>query len=466
MTDKQQEANPYAYGYARMPRIIRKGYKNLTKLQKLLYIYIRDLCGEDGTCFRSLRSLQQETGFSIGYLSENIPILHNEDLIHAEMRKHQGSGWEIWHITIVDIWEKNATFLRTEKEKRSQDEQIEMESVHGMNKSVHQMNSLEAKCSPDERSVHAMTLNKNNKELLITKNNDRENIASTDASHASQEATIDYLRRIRHEGDEQEQGESLQALQAGLIESGVLTQSDAHPRSEYRARPGLSEHPDDQLPGKYWPEDDDPDKTVKVPVVSKQNTPTTPPAQAPSPQSEQVAPGSAHSARDTREPAPQAPAQAAESAAKGKGKKPVEPKSETSKSPPAEPASDMAWGTRKCLLWFDYWRGGILIGKFKLMQASTCAKGLAEQFSEQQVIQARTDMEADPYYVAKGGCDVCDVANNIHKYLKRKQSGQKPGSAAPVIQAAKRFSSYDDPNFRSDQDFYPVEGGSYAAASF
>ena len=123
----------------------------------------------------------------------------------------------------------------------------------------------------------------------------------------------------------------------------------------------------------------------------------------------------------------------------------------------------MPWGTRKCLLWFDYWRGGILIGKFKLMQASTCAKGLAEQFSEETVIEARTDMEADPYYIAKGGCDVCDVANNIHKYLKRKQSGQKPGNAAPVIQAAKRFSSYDDPNFRSDQDFYPVEGGSYAA---
>src|SRR6266568_3752774 len=68
---------------------------------------------------------------------------------------------------------------------------------------------------------------------------------------------------------------------------------------------------------------------------------------------------------------------------KGKAKKQAEPKTETPKSPPAEPPSDMAWGTRKCLLWFDYWRGGILIGKFKLMQASTCAKGLAAQFDEQ-----------------------------------------------------------------------------------
>ncbi len=120
---------------------------------------------------------------------------------------------------------------------------------------------------------------------------------------------------------------------------------------------------------------------------------------------------------------------------KGKGKKQAEPKSETPKGPPAEPPSDMAWGTRKCLLWFDYWRGGILIGKFKLMQASTCAKGLAEQFSEEQVIQARTDMEADPYYIGKGGCDVCDVANNIHKYLKRKQQTKKPAQSTNAAQS-------------------------------
>src|SRR6266568_2147620 len=120
---------------------------------------------------------------------------------------------------------------------------------------------------------------------------------------------------------------------------------------------------------------------------------------------------------------------------KGKGKKQAEPKPETPKGPPAEPASDMPWGTRKCLLWFDYWRGGILIGKFKLMQASTCAKGLAEQFSEQQVIETRTMMEADPYYIAQGGCDVCDVANNIHKYLKRKQQTKKPAQSTNVAQS-------------------------------
>lgn len=133
-----------AYGYARMPRIIRKGYKHLTKLQKLLYIYLRDLCGEKGTCYRSLRTLADETDFSIGYLSENIPLLEQSGLIEAKKKKRGEKKWEVWHITIVDIWEQNAQFLKSEKcspgEQNdvhdmncSQDEQNQPESVHGMN---------------------------------------------------------------------------------------------------------------------------------------------------------------------------------------------------------------------------------------------------------------------------------------------------------------------------------------------
>src|SRR5204863_17489 len=131
-------------------RIIRKGYKHLTHQQKLLYIYLRDLCGEsdlEGTCYRSLRSLAKETGFSTGFLSKAIPVLHNEGLIHAEMRKRHGSEWEVWHITIADIWEKNANYLQSEKENRSADEQIEEKSVQQMNRSVHEMNTFKRNCS-------------------------------------------------------------------------------------------------------------------------------------------------------------------------------------------------------------------------------------------------------------------------------------------------------------------------------
>lgn len=147
------------HGYARMPRIIRKGYKHLTKLQKLLYIYLRDLCGEKGTCYRSLRSLANETDFSIGFLSENIPELEKSGLIEAKKKKHNDRKWEVWHITIVNIWEKNAQFIKSEK--CSPDEQ---NSVHDMNssqdeqnnpESVHDMNEYSEKCShgDDNREV-------------------------------------------------------------------------------------------------------------------------------------------------------------------------------------------------------------------------------------------------------------------------------------------------------------------------
>jgi len=88
----------------------------------------------------------------------------------------------------------------------------------------------------------------------------------------------------------------------------------------------------------------------------------------------------------------------------------------------------MTWGTRKCLQWFDYWRGGVLIAKYKLQQAASCAKGLAEQFDEATVIRIRGDMADDPYYIERGGPDICDVANNIHKYLNKKKPKKEPSN--------------------------------------
>ena len=125
------------YGYARMPRIIRKGYKELTNMQKLLYIYLRDLCGEHGTCYRSLRALAEETDFSTGYLSESIPLLVQAGLIIADKKKHNGQKWEVWHISIVDIWEKNAQF-------------IQGESVHAMNTNCSPHEQNQEKCSLHE----------------------------------------------------------------------------------------------------------------------------------------------------------------------------------------------------------------------------------------------------------------------------------------------------------------------------
>lgn len=156
-----------------MPRIIRKGYKQLTKLQKLLYIYLRDLCGEakGGICYRTLRTLADETDFSTGYLSENIPILAKAGLIKAHKQKRNDKKWEIWHISIVDIWDLNTKFI--EAENRSRREQLENNrssdeqnnencspDEQNTSKSVHDMNELDQNCSHGE-TEEEKGLNKN-----------------------------------------------------------------------------------------------------------------------------------------------------------------------------------------------------------------------------------------------------------------------------------------------------------------
>ena len=89
------------------------------------------------------------------------------------------------------------------------------------------------------------------------------------------------------------------------------------------------------------------------------------------------------------------------------------------KKVPEMPPAEMQWGTKKCLLMFDAWRGHVLIGTYKLSQASTCAKGLAEQYAEEEVKQVHKLMNESPYWQERGCADVCDVANNIHKEIRK-----------------------------------------------
>ena len=129
------------------------------------------------------------------------------------------------------------------------------------------------------------------------------------------------------------------------------------------------------------------------------------------------------------------------------------------------PPADMAWGTKKCLLKFDAWRGSMLIGKYKLAQASSCAKGLAEQYTEDEIDKVYKLMNDDPYWQTKGGADICDVANNIHKEIKKLKAPKKPDersmSARPLKLVGKPVnqprSSYDDPDYEDDS-FYPARG--------
>lgn len=132
--------------YAGIPRVVRTGYKDVSPVQKWLYVCLKDLAGDDGTCYRTIRSLVEETGLSAGMISESILVLHKAGLIHAEKKKRSTGGKEVWHISIVDIWKKNGEVHPT---KRSQDEQsTSYKNVHDMN--IHHTNNNSPVCSPTE----------------------------------------------------------------------------------------------------------------------------------------------------------------------------------------------------------------------------------------------------------------------------------------------------------------------------
>lgn len=156
--------------HAVIPRIIRTDYKTLTPMQKWLYVCLKDLCGDHGTCYRSLRVLSEETGISTGMLSESIPVLHEAGLVHAEKKRRTTGGKEVWHITIIDIWKANAIAHST---KRSQNEQT-LENVHTVNNNVHRMNKLSEERSQNEQErslceTEVITLSNTNTKAITEK---------------------------------------------------------------------------------------------------------------------------------------------------------------------------------------------------------------------------------------------------------------------------------------------------------
>jgi hypothetical protein len=153
----QQKRNPDVdFGFhATIPRAVRTHYKQLSPMQKWLYVCLKDLCGEHGTCYRTTRVLALETDISTGLISESIPQLHNAGLIHAEKKIRKEGGKPVWHITIVDIWPANGK-LHPTKRSRSEQERSAGEqtsgNVHHVNNNVHVVNKPPAEeCSAGER---------------------------------------------------------------------------------------------------------------------------------------------------------------------------------------------------------------------------------------------------------------------------------------------------------------------------
>jgi hypothetical protein len=192
--------------HAVIPRIVRTSYKHLTHAQKWLYTCLKDLCGDSGTCYRSLRALSEETDMSTGLLSESIPVLHKAGLIHAVLKKRSSGGKPVWHITIVDIWQANAKAHPT---KRSQNEQSQEEcsqneqtttdtdtDVHKMNENVQNVNKDRGECSQNEQEcsqneTEAITIGNNNSKVITMK----DSVVLSDDEHNEAHHMFEHLHQ-------------------------------------------------------------------------------------------------------------------------------------------------------------------------------------------------------------------------------------------------------------------------------
>ncbi len=85
-----------------------------------LYAYIKRIAGESGLCWQAMRTIAKQTGMSLSAIDDSRKVLESKGLISCTKRKHGAQGWAAWHISIMDVWQKN---VETMAQKRSQDEQ-------------------------------------------------------------------------------------------------------------------------------------------------------------------------------------------------------------------------------------------------------------------------------------------------------------------------------------------------------
>jgi hypothetical protein len=200
MSDKQKANPKVEWGYfAVTPRILRTQYKQLSHTEKWLYTCLKDLCGDKGMCFRTLRVLSQETDLSIGNLSIGIRHLHEAGLIHAEKKRRSNNptAKEVWHISIVDIWKSNVEYCSNYEHSA--------ENVQEMNDNVQIMNNPPLERSfPEQKRSNFDDRRNNIEEQHSEERTSEEHIGvSADAStppafYASQEIPVTYNEALAY----------------------------------------------------------------------------------------------------------------------------------------------------------------------------------------------------------------------------------------------------------------------------
>jgi hypothetical protein len=245
--------------FASVPRIVRTQYKDLSASEKWLYTCLKDLCGDRGTCFRNLRTLSIETSLSTGSLSTMIPNLHKAGLIHAEKKPRGLGGKEVWHISIVDIWQSNAVYC-------SGIEQPGISIVQGLNNQVpvvQNMNEEAEYCSNSEPScsnfddrrrlleeekieedIPLRTEEQITEPFLVPTLSLRDDVSVHTSSYSHEPAESEWLCEIGGETDIFSKDDPDETVKRPVVQGGNLAPGEGRaPLESEERREGSNEHP-------------------------------------------------------------------------------------------------------------------------------------------------------------------------------------------------------------------------------
>ena len=139
---------------------------NLTIWEREVYIQIKKIAGEDGTCWTSQKTLAKQCGMSINRLKQSIKSLIEKKYIkYIGKKKLPSSGGlqKTNEYSIIDIWELNNSFYRNKRSKGL-----------SQNKLRTIINNIEGVSLHDDKEEPYIIKTLKEEDIIIEKNNIKE----------------------------------------------------------------------------------------------------------------------------------------------------------------------------------------------------------------------------------------------------------------------------------------------------
>ena len=199
MTSITDEGAAHKY-WTGIPHTVSRGLKGqrLSIYAKWLYVYLKSVAGESGTCYRSTTTLAREAGMSRGQISAAKHELVAQALITLKRGKNPKRDAD--HIRLKDIWRANIEefsvhVMNTDEDEEELSSQEDSKGrVHNMNTDEHQSSQYEHKEAFDK---HSSGSDEQNSLLPFNKATKRDQSSQYEHQSSQYEQKKNSLRRNR-----------------------------------------------------------------------------------------------------------------------------------------------------------------------------------------------------------------------------------------------------------------------------